>query len=211
MTGWAQTNLMVVRHSDNSIWAATCNGLSSCSAWTQIPGGFSVQPTLTWSSELQSYILMGIGNNGSNIWASTFRANGTWDNNWTKMTGASPSPVAVAAGGGPLVARGSVAADGTITRFTPEYAVISVQHTTIGTYDVTVNNVFPTTPDCIANALGGYWWGWVRCAVDNVSGPATFRVVCADMNLNLVNTGVVYIYNPPVLLFDAAFTFICAD
>ena len=71
MTGWAQTNLTVVRHSDNTLWKMTCDGTTNCSPWTKITGGFSVQPTLTWDPAIQKYILIGIGNNGSNIWRST--------------------------------------------------------------------------------------------------------------------------------------------
>ena len=98
VTGWAQTNLTVVRHSDSTIWAMTCNGISNCSAWTQITGGFSVQPTLTWDPALNRYILISIGNNQTSIWRSTFNADGTWNNDWTKITGTSPSPVAVSSG-----------------------------------------------------------------------------------------------------------------
>jgi len=98
VTGWTQTNLTVVRHPDNSLWAMTCAGISSCSPWTQILGRFSVQPTLTWDPALDQYILMGIGNDQTSIWRSTFNADGTWNNDWTKITGDSPSPVAVAAG-----------------------------------------------------------------------------------------------------------------
>jgi len=93
------TNLTVVRHKDNTIWKMTCNGMDDCSAWTQISGKFSVQPTLTWDPSIQQYILIGIGNNKASIWRSTFNGDGTWNNDWTKITGASPSPVAVAGGG----------------------------------------------------------------------------------------------------------------
>jgi hypothetical protein len=98
VAGLAQTNLTVVRHADNTIWKMTCEGTSNCSAWTQIPGGFLVQPTLTWDSGLNKYLLVGIGNNGSNIWRSTFNEDGTWNNDWTLIgSGAtgSPSPAAL--------------------------------------------------------------------------------------------------------------------
>ena len=99
-TGWAQTNLTVVRHSDNTLWKMTCNGTSDCSAWTQFGGGFSNQPTLTWDQILNKYILIGIGNNQSNIWRSTFNEDGTWNNDWTLIgTGATGSPSPVAASG----------------------------------------------------------------------------------------------------------------
>jgi len=94
-----QSSLTVVRHSDNTLWAMTCEGTSNCSSWTQISGGFSVQPTLTWDPSIQKYILMGIGNDQASIWRGTFDPDGTWNNNWTKITGASPSPVALAGGG----------------------------------------------------------------------------------------------------------------
>jgi YD repeat-containing protein len=34
--GFAQTNLTVVRHADNTIWALTCDGTSTCSSWEKI-------------------------------------------------------------------------------------------------------------------------------------------------------------------------------
>jgi hypothetical protein len=98
-TVFAQTNLTVVRHSDNTIWKMTCEGTSTCSGWTQIQGKFSVQPTLTWDPSIQKYILIGIGNNLTSIWRSTFEADGTWNSDWTLITGASPSPVGVVGGG----------------------------------------------------------------------------------------------------------------
>jgi hypothetical protein len=98
-TVFGQTNLTVVRHADNTIWKMTCDGTDDCSAWTQIGGKFSVQPTLTWDPSIQKYILIGIGNNKTSIWRSTFEADGTRNDDWTQITGASPSPVGVVAGG----------------------------------------------------------------------------------------------------------------
>ena len=100
VVGWTQTNLIVVRHADNTLWKMTCDGTVDCSPWTKIGGLFSVQPTLTWDPAINKYILIGIGNNLSNIWRSTFEADGTWNNDWTLIaTGAtgSPSPVAASA------------------------------------------------------------------------------------------------------------------
>jgi len=99
VTVFGQTNLTVVRHSDNTLWAMTCEGDGVCSGWTKITGKFSVQPTLTWDPALGKYILIGIGNNQTSIFRGTFEADGTWNNDWTLVTGTSPSPVAVAAGG----------------------------------------------------------------------------------------------------------------
>ncbi len=99
---FGQTTLTVVRHSDNTIWKMTCEGTSNCSVWTQIGGALSAAPTLTWDPEIQKYILIGIGNDGSSIFRSTFEADGTWNNDWVMIgSGAtgSPSPVAVTVGG----------------------------------------------------------------------------------------------------------------
>jgi hypothetical protein len=95
---FGQTNLTVVRHSDNTLWVMNCEGTSVCSSWTQIQGRFSVQPTLTWDPSIQKYILIGIGNDKTSIWRSTFEADGTWNDDWELIPGASPSPVAVAGG-----------------------------------------------------------------------------------------------------------------
>jgi len=97
--GWAQTNLTVVRGTDNGLWAMTCDGALICSSWYAIPGRFSSAPTLNWDPAIQKYILTGIGIDGSSIWRSTFNADGTWNDDWTRITGASPSPVAVAGAG----------------------------------------------------------------------------------------------------------------
>jgi hypothetical protein len=94
---FGQTNLTVVCHSDNTLWAMTCEGEGVCSGWTKITGKFSVQPTLTWDPALGKYILIGIGNDKTSIWRGTFEADGTWNNDWALIRGA--SPVAVAAGG----------------------------------------------------------------------------------------------------------------
>jgi hypothetical protein len=102
VTVFCQTNLTVVRHPDNTIWMLTCEGDGWCSPWTKIGGGFSTQPTLTWDPTIQKYLCTGIGNNGSNVWRTTFNADGTWNNDWVLIgTGAtgSPSPVASAGGG----------------------------------------------------------------------------------------------------------------
>jgi hypothetical protein len=45
------------------------------------------------------YILIGIGYNKTSIYRGTFEADGTWNDDWTLISGASPSPVALAAGG----------------------------------------------------------------------------------------------------------------
>jgi hypothetical protein len=100
---WAEnpTNLTVIRKSDNTLWKRTCDRTSSCSDWAKIGGKFAVQPTLTWDQSIQKYILIGIGNNKVSIFRSTFEADGTWNNDWTDITGTSggsPSPVAVSGG-----------------------------------------------------------------------------------------------------------------
>jgi hypothetical protein len=94
----AQTNLSVVRHADNTLWAMTCEGTAPCSSWAPISGKFAVQPTLLWDPSIQKYILIGIGNNQTSIYKATFNADGHWNNDWTLLDGASPSPVAAAAG-----------------------------------------------------------------------------------------------------------------
>jgi hypothetical protein len=97
VTAMAQTNLVVVRHSDNTIWKMSCDGVDTCSVWTQIGGHFTSQPILTWDPSIQKYILLGIGNNGSNIWRSTFKANGDWNNDWAQISGSAPLAPGIAA------------------------------------------------------------------------------------------------------------------
>jgi hypothetical protein len=94
----AQTNLSVVRHADNSLWAMNCDGKNPCSDWAPISGRFTVQPTLTWDPSIGKYILIGIGNNQTSIYKATFNADGSWNDDWALLAGASPSPVAAAAG-----------------------------------------------------------------------------------------------------------------
>jgi hypothetical protein len=94
----AQTNLSVIRHHDNTLWKMTCDGTAPCSDWTQINGRFAVQPTLSWDPSIGKYILIGIGNNATSLYKATFNSDGSWNNDWVLLTGASPSPVASAAG-----------------------------------------------------------------------------------------------------------------
>jgi hypothetical protein len=106
----APTNLTVVRSADNTLWAKACEGNTNCGPWTLITGKFAVQPTLTWDASIQKYILMGIGNNGSGIWKSTFQPDGTFNNDWVADSNTSPSPVALA--GGVFQAVGATGATG---------------------------------------------------------------------------------------------------
>lgn len=97
-SAFAQTNLSVVRRDDDTLWKMTCDGTAPCSGWTQINGLYSVQPTLTWDPSIGRYILIGVGHNQTSIWKATFNADGSWNNDWMLLPGASSSPVAEAAG-----------------------------------------------------------------------------------------------------------------
>jgi len=56
VTVFAQTNLTVVRHPDNTIWKMTCDGTSNCSPWTEIPGKFStILTSLTQEMQIKRY------------------------------------------------------------------------------------------------------------------------------------------------------------
>ena len=96
-TVWAQTNLTVVRHSDDTLWAMTCSGLR-CNPEIEIRGKFTSQPSLTWDPSIQKYILIGVGQKANGIYRSTFNADGTFNNDWTLLPGTSYSPVAVSGG-----------------------------------------------------------------------------------------------------------------
>lgn len=91
------TSLYVVRGGSNNLYKMTCVG-TSCSGWSQINGQFAQQPTLFWNEDIQKYVLIGVSVSNV-IWRSTFNRDGSFNNDWTKLSGSSPSPVAAAGGG----------------------------------------------------------------------------------------------------------------
>jgi hypothetical protein len=88
------SQLAIVRASDNSLWKATCTGLT-CTGFTSFPGMFGSQPAVTWDENIQRYVVWGRASDGS-IWRSTFNSVGTFMNDWVSIPGSTPSPVAVA-------------------------------------------------------------------------------------------------------------------
>ncbi len=91
------SHLVVVRASNSTLWAMTCNG-TSCSAWTSISGTFASQPTLIWDEDTQRYYLYGVSS-ANTIWRSSFNADGSYNNDWAQIGGSTPSPVAATGGG----------------------------------------------------------------------------------------------------------------
>jgi hypothetical protein len=90
---WGQnppTMLVVVRASDDSLWKMTCDEVG-CSAFTSFPGMFRYQPTVTWDETAQEWVIVGTASNNS-IWTATFNKNGSFNNDWQAIPGATPSP-----------------------------------------------------------------------------------------------------------------------
>jgi hypothetical protein len=97
---FAQSNLTVVRHTDNTLWSQVCSGAdqTTCTPWTAMTGRFTSQPALTWDASIAKYIVIGNGVTGGKVWKATFNADGTFNQDWVEVTGsASASPVALAA------------------------------------------------------------------------------------------------------------------
>jgi hypothetical protein len=92
-TSWAEdpTSLIVVRASDDSLWKATCDGLT-CTAFTSFPGMFASQPTVYWDEKIKRYVLWGRASNNT-IWRSTFNHQAVFNNDWTQIPGATASPI----------------------------------------------------------------------------------------------------------------------
>lgn len=93
----AQTNLLVERRVDSTLWAMRCDGVgpTACDAWTRITGKFASQPSLTWDSSLGLYLATGVSD--GKVWKGTFNGDGTFNNNWTEVRGATAASSAIAA------------------------------------------------------------------------------------------------------------------
>jgi hypothetical protein len=106
------SGLIVVRASDNSLWKATCDGLT-CTEFTSFPGMFGSQPTVYWDENIQRYVLWGRAADGS-IWRSTFSRLGVFQNDWTSIAGSTASPPGAAGGGVANTFVGSTQGDSTV-------------------------------------------------------------------------------------------------
>jgi len=92
------SELIVIRASDNSLWKATCSGLT-CTNFTLISGQFTSQPAVIWDVNLQRYVLWGRGLDGS-VWRSTFNYVGGFNNDWAiAIPGSTANPPGAAGGG----------------------------------------------------------------------------------------------------------------
>jgi hypothetical protein len=90
---FAQSTLMVVRASDDSLWKATCDG-DLCGSFTSFPGMFRQQPTITWDESLQKWVIVGVASDNS-IWRATFDNLGNFNDDWQNIPGSTTSPVGV--------------------------------------------------------------------------------------------------------------------
>jgi hypothetical protein len=88
---FAQSSLMVVRASDDSLWKATCDG-DVCGSFTSFPGRFRQQPTITWDESLQKWVIVGVASDNT-IWRATFDKLGDFNNDWQNIPGSTASPV----------------------------------------------------------------------------------------------------------------------
>lgn len=166
-TSWADgpSQLLVVRAENNTLWKATCENGTECSEWEQISGTFTQQPTLVWDTDIQRYYLYGVGEDGR-IWRSSFNRAGNFFNDWTPLSGATPSPIAAAAGN---------------IFLTFDYEQTTDDYSLTGT---TVHNVLVRTITCpfdgyvVATGAGSIWYGpnaasvqdGVRVSLANESG-----------------------------------------
>jgi DNA-binding beta-propeller fold protein YncE len=89
---------MVVRGSNNSIWAGTFDSSGTFNHdWTQITGATPSGPALAWNSNYPggARLQMAARATDNSIWVATFNSSGVFNNDWTKLTGATPSGPAV--------------------------------------------------------------------------------------------------------------------
>lgn len=98
-SAWAAgpNTLLVVRASDNSLWKATCTA-GVCSSFTNFPGEFGSQPTVTWEDRDQTWLLFGTAPDGT-LWKSSFTDLGVFQNNWVNIPGAAANPPGAASRG----------------------------------------------------------------------------------------------------------------
>jgi parallel beta-helix repeat protein len=89
------TLLLVVRGLDGTVWKMTCDEVT-CSPWVQIFGVLAYQPTVTWDETAQEWVVVGTAPDNT-IWIATFDNQGNFNNNWTQLPGATPSPLGLAA------------------------------------------------------------------------------------------------------------------
>ncbi|NWG04409.1 MAG: hypothetical protein HXY44_16270 [Syntrophaceae bacterium] len=90
---WAQNPpllLVVVRASDDSLWKMTCDEVA-CSSFSNFPGMFRYQPTVTWDEKAQEWVLVGTAADNT-IWMSTFNKQGIFNNDWQSIPGLTSSP-----------------------------------------------------------------------------------------------------------------------
>jgi cytochrome c2 len=91
----AQSNLTVVRRSNNSLWSQRCAGvgLTACDAWKKLSGESTSQPSLTWDASVGKYVLIAQLLPSGNAWKATFNADGTFNADWKYMNGALAAPL----------------------------------------------------------------------------------------------------------------------
>jgi hypothetical protein len=83
--------LLVVRGLDGTVWKMTCDEVT-CSPWVQFFGILAYQPTVTWDEAKQEWVVVGIAPDNT-IWMATFDKQGNFNDNWSQLPGASPSPL----------------------------------------------------------------------------------------------------------------------
>jgi hypothetical protein len=87
---------IVVRRSDNSLWAGTFNSSGVFNNdWTSIPGNTPSAPALAWNPVANNLQIVVRSSNDS-IWAGTFNSSGVFNNDWTSIPGNTPSAPALA-------------------------------------------------------------------------------------------------------------------
>jgi hypothetical protein len=87
---------IVVRASDNSLWAGTFNSSGVFNNdWTPIPGATASAPALAWNpmaNELQMVVRAA----DDSIWTATFNSSGIFNHDWASIPGRTPSSTALA-------------------------------------------------------------------------------------------------------------------
>jgi FtsP/CotA-like multicopper oxidase with cupredoxin domain len=78
---------MVVRASDNSLWASTFSSTGAFNNnWISIPGMTPSTPALAWNP-VAGNVQMVVRAADNSLWASTFNSAGTFNNDWTALPG----------------------------------------------------------------------------------------------------------------------------
>jgi hypothetical protein len=89
---------MAVRGLNDTIWTSTFDSTGTfMNDWVQIPGFIFEAPALTWNPNYPggARMQMVVRGGGDSIWMGSFNSSGVFNNDWTQISGFTPSAPAI--------------------------------------------------------------------------------------------------------------------